>query len=54
MWKAIVSGTAGTAHPDSRRPPVIELCAPEDTISNQGGIWAIVFQGETEGHSGYR
>ena len=47
MWKAIVSGTAGTARPDCRRPQAIDLCIPEETISNQGGIQAIVFQGET-------
>ena len=40
----------------------LDLCAPEETISNQGGISAIVFQGETspskdtdkENHPGYR
>ena len=47
MWKAIVSGTAGTARPDCRRPQAIDLCIPEETISNQGDIWATVLQGET-------
>ena len=54
MWKAIVSGTAGTAHPDSRRPQVIDLCAPEETRSNQGGIPATVFQGEIVRHPRHR
>ena len=38
MEKAIVSGNADTAHPDSKRPQVIDLYAPEEIISNQGGI----------------
>ena len=46
METAIVSGAEGMAHPDSRRPGAIDLWAPEETISNQGGIGAIVFQGE--------
>ena len=46
MWKAIVSGTADTAHPESRRAEAIDRCAPEETRSNQDGIWATVLWGE--------
>ena len=42
------------AHPDAKGPQVIDLCAPEKTISNQGGIQAIVFQGETVYRPGHR
>ena len=34
-------------HPDSRRPQAIDLCDPEETLCNQGGIGAVVFQGGT-------
>ena len=30
--------TEGTAHPDPGRTQAIDLCAPEETVSNQGGI----------------
>ena len=46
MEKAIVSGTAGTVPPDSRRPPEIDLCTPEETTGGQGGSRALVFQGD--------
>ena len=29
------------AHPESSRPQVIDVYAPEETISNQDGIWAL-------------
>ena len=35
------------AHPDSRRPQAIDLCAPEETKNSQGGTRAIASQGET-------
>ena len=35
------------AQPDFRRPHAVALCAPEETISNQGGIQALS-SGETQ------
>ena len=54
VGKAIVPGTVSKAHPDSRRPQVIDLCAPEETRSSQGGIPATVFQGQTVHRQGHR
>ena len=52
--KATVSGTAGPAHPDSRRPQAIDLRAPAEAINNQGGVCATVFQEETVRRPGHR
>ena len=51
--RSYVSGTEG-AVPSSRRPQTIDPCAPEETISNQGGLRATVFQGETVHCPGHR
>ena len=45
--QCIVSRTASRVHTGSRRSQTIDLCAPEETLRNQGGIWSIVLQGET-------
>ena len=38
----------GGSTPGLQETQEINLCAPEETISHQGGIRAIVFQGETD------
>ena len=54
MGKAIALTTGGMTHLTPADHKRLDLCAPEETRSNQGGFLTIVFQGEAVHCQGHR